>query len=262
MFRGLLLLTFSRTLKSRLIYLYGITLLMWIGGVYVLSNSTFQVSANNVSLNGIGAITGIPSLGAVLIFLSVFGASRRIPEMMKPTLAGFYLSKPLSRTRLISYTMLSTAIAFSTVIFVALAIYGVLLHQWFPGHVSALEILAQISLEVLVFLMYVPLLSLLGLTTRSGSFAFLLTFAVWLVAEVLALEKMRGFLLLIDNSLITQIAKASYYMLPRGSDISSIVSVARTVGSSAIDWSAIWTSTLSATAVYFLTTLKFRRMDL
>ncbi len=263
MFRGILLLTFSTTLKSRVMYLFGAVLMIWSGGVYVLSNATFQItSSGNISLSGMNSFTGVSSLGAVLIFLSVFGASRRLPEMLRPTLAGFYLSKPISRTRLLSYTILSTTIVYSLVILVTLGIYGLLLHQWFPGHVPASEIAQQIGLEVIVFMIYVPMLSFLGLATRSGSFAFLLTFALWLLAQILSLDKMRGLLALVDNSILTQLADFCYYLLPRSSDISAMLTSAKVLGSNSVDWSPLWTSTLSAIGVYLLATLKFRRMDL
>ncbi len=262
MFLGLALQTLSSTLKGRILYLFLITLTVWTGALYVISHATVQISATpNIPLNGASAFTGIPSLGSVLTFLSIFAASRRIPEMLRPTLAGFYLSKPVSRPRLLSYTMLSTTIVFSLIIALSLSIYGAFLREFFPAHVSLLEIVEQISLEVFVFIVYVPILSFFGLTTRSGSFAFLLTFGVWLVAKVLALEEMRGFLLLIDNSFFTHLADIIFYMLPRSSDISSLVATVKTVGAEAADWSALWTSMLSAIGFYALSVLRFRRMD-
>ncbi len=263
MFRGLLLLAFFGTVKSRLMYLYGIVLLVWVGALFVINNATIELNmASNASINGVGAFSGIPSLASALIFLSVFGVSRKIPEMIKPTLAGFYLSKPLSRTGFLSYTILANTLVFSFLILLLLGIYGAFLSQLFPFHISGAEIIKQLFLEVIVFVIYVPLISFLGLITRSGSFAFLITFAVWLVAKILALEEMRGFLSLLDNNLMTQIADVAYYILPRSSDISSMLATAKTVGSDSLNWSALLTSTLSAVGVYSLAVLKFRKMDL
>jgi len=157
--------------------------------------------------------------------------------------------------------MLSIALVFSLMISVTLGIYGTILLQSFPGHVTASEVFGQIGLEVLVFVVYVPVLSFFGLMTRSGSFAFLLTFGVWLIAKALALEEMRGFLMLLHNSLFTYIADIVYYALPRSSDISSLLATAKTVGSAATDWSAIWTSLLSSLGFYALSVWRFRRMD-
>jgi hypothetical protein len=248
--------------KSRLMYLYGIVLIVWVGSLYVINSATVQLDlTSNASINGVGNFSGIPSLGSVLIFFSVFGVSRKIPEMLKPTLAGFYLSKPISRTRLFSYSALANTLVYSLLILLFLGVYGAFLSQLFPFHVSTMDILRHILLEMIVFAIYVPLISFLGLTTRSGSFAFLLTFAVWLVAKILALEEMRGFLLLVDNTLMTQIADVIYYILPRSSDISSMIATAKTLGTGANDWSALWTSIGSALGIYLLAILKFRKMD-
>lgn len=256
MFRGILWQTFRVAITGRMMYLFGMAGLVAVGYLFVVDS--VQVFGDKVGFDpGLAGVrAGASGLASVLIFFAVFSLSRLFPSMFNPGMAGFYLSKPLSRTRLLSYTLLSGMIVYTGVIMVVLLSYGMAQSALDPERMQWGQFLAQMSLECAVFLVYAPILVLLGVMTNSGSFAFLGGFGIWFVASIL--RERTGALMFLDSDALRLIADALYYLLPKSSGITNLVT-----GESApaYNWMPLWTSTLTAIAAYLFSLIKFQKQD-
>ena len=248
-------------LRSRIMYAYIVTLLLGLALLYfadpVLKEISLALDANTLTAKSRDLIS---SFASALVFFAVFVMSRRIPAMIGPGTAGYFLSKPLSRTRLLTYTLLSSMIVNASIIGLCMAIFGAALLIILPAGPSGADIALQISLEILVLMIYAPILFFLGLLTRSGSYAFMICFTIWLVAWVLPGRE--GFLMFFNSDILSALADALYYVLPKSSKIVEFAYPRVSGLQAGLDWMPIWSSALSALGAYGLGIIRFRRMDL
>lgn len=242
-------------------YAYIVTLLLGLALLYFV-DPLLREFGSTLGTNALIARSrdAIDYFSSALIFFAVFVISRRIPAMIGPGTAGYFLSKPLSRTRLLTYTLLSSMLVNTFIIGLCMVIFGGVLLYILPAGPSVSDIALQISLELLVLLVYAPILFLLGLLTRSGSYAFMSCFTIWLVAWVLPGRD--GFLMFFNSDVLVALADSLYYILPKSSEIVDFAYPRVSDLQSGPDWMPIWSSALTALGAYALGVLRFRRMDL
>ncbi len=90
-------------LRSRIMYAYIVTLLLGLALLFFVDPMLKEISSALDSNTLIAkSRVVISAFSSALIFFAVFVMSRRIPAMIGPGTAGYFLSKPLSRTRLLS----------------------------------------------------------------------------------------------------------------------------------------------------------------
>lgn len=261
MFRGIFLYLMQSVLRSRIMYAYIVTLLLGLALIYFVDPVLKDIgSALDPNMLIAKSRDVISTFSSALIFFAVFVMSRRIPAMIGPGTAGYFLSKPLSRARLLGYTLFSSMMVNLFIVGLCMAIFGAALLYVLPEGPSGADIILQISLELFVLAVYAPILFLLGLLTRSGSYAFMSCFTIWLVAWVLPGRD--GFLMFFNNDILIALADALYYLLPKSSEIVEFAYPQVSDLQSSPDWTPIWSSALTALGAYALGVWRFRRMDL
>ena len=112
-------------LRSRIMYAYIVTLLLGLTLLYFIDPllKDFGSALGTEALIARGR-DAVSSFSSALVFFAVFVISRRIPAMIGPGTAGYFLSKPLSRTRLLSYTLLSSMAVNMMIIGLCMAIFS------------------------------------------------------------------------------------------------------------------------------------------
>ncbi|MFQ5607659.1 MAG: hypothetical protein ACE5GA_06910, partial [Candidatus Zixiibacteriota bacterium] len=93
-----------------------------------------------------------------------------------------------------------------------------------------------------------------------GSYAFMISFAIWMLAYILTGRE--GILAFIDSDLVRGLAEIVYYALPKSSEIVELAYPKVSSLQTGADWTPLWSSALTAAAAYGLGLLRFRRMDL
>ncbi|MDX9857028.1 MAG: ABC transporter permease subunit [candidate division Zixibacteria bacterium] len=193
---------------------------------------------------------------SILVFFSVLGTAGLIPSMLSRGRAEFYMSKPISRSRLLLGKLFSVWSVYGGLVAVA----GVLV----MGLIAALYGIFQARVFFIVLEALIALFVWLSITgfvgTVSGSFALAVTttFALWLAQYGLHL---REYLVrLVDNKFVEIALDICYYILPKHSENGDLF-VALAVGRPVPDWLPLWSSLLFAVAMYGLSVWAFRRKD-
>lgn len=258
MFYGLSMYVLGATFKSRMLYLHMVVVSIVSLAVYFAANSeVISTLPQGLELSIIGPRKTVSDVCSVLIFLAVFSASRVVPWMLKPGMSGFFLARPLSRARFLTYTSGALALSYSLLIGAGGLIYATMYASLLAPHAFG-DVALQVGLEVLIFLLYVPFIVFFSVSTRSGSLAFMGSFAVWLAAWLLASRS--GLLTFLNDDLLWMIGDTLYYILPKSSEISELGwPEALAGGKSGV--MALWSSTLTAAVVFVLSILRFRRME-
>lgn len=256
LFHGIFVYVLTSALKSRFLYLYIITTVLGISMVYGITSLGAEVqmpiAADVYSAGARGAVSYFCS---IMIFLAVFAASRIFPRMLDPGMSGFFFCRPFSRRALLALTALSVGLTYSGIMLFCGGAYALSYVFWAPVELDVSGLFLQLGLETTVFLIYVPALLFFAVISRSGSYAFLGSFAIWLVAYLLAGRG--GLLQLLGDDLARAISDTLYYILPKSSEISDLFS-----GPGSESLMPLWSSLLFAVALYALADWKLRRIDL
>jgi len=163
---------------------------------------------------------GVSNLGSILIFIMLFSVSSVGPRMFSPGAAGFFVGKPLSRARLLTYLIITLNIVVALVMIASFAPF-LAAEQWLGAQTAAWDdVLLQILLEFAIFVVYSPLLVWLSIRLGSGSLAVMGCFVVWLGAWLVAVRE--PFLGLIDNQVVVLTLNALYFILPKSREISEL----------------------------------------
>lgn len=258
MFRGIATYIFGAALKSRFIYFFILTLVFGMGFVYVFSHAQIQMTVEGEPPKFISSVTDLRSvlsiLLSILIFMAVFSAGRILPHMLGQGTSGFFLSKPIRRLDFLACATVSIMIIYSAII----ALVGIIVGSYYAIAMNIdgafTDIILQVSLECSIFIVYVPIILLFGLMSRSGSYAFLGAFLIWLLAHLLSMRS--GFLTYIGSDTLKLIGDTLYYILPKSSGISEIGFATATEG-----LMPLWSSVLTALAAWGLALQRFRSME-
>lgn len=211
---------------------------------------TFGSLANSVI---VGWTTSFLS---ILVFLTVLGTAGLIPSMLSRGRADFYLSKPLSRTRLLLGKLFGIWSVYGamtvTAGLIVLGLIGALYDMFRPG---AMWVLIDALVALFVWL---SITGLIGIMTGSYALAVTTTFAVWLVQY--GLQFRTALNQFIDNRALEIGLDVMYYVLPKHSQTGELFKNLA-IGKPVTDWLPLWSSLLFATALYCAAIWLFRRKD-
>ncbi len=201
-------------------------------------------------------VRGFSVFLTILVFLGAMASAGLIPRMMEPGRAEYYLSKPVSRTRLLLGKVLAIWFAYGL-----LVVLGGTLSALFAALVlgfSELRIVILFGIYWVDFLVWTSIICLGGVLFRSGSGAIISAFLVWILQEV------PGFLEWVNQLLswkaVGWIQDAIYYLIPDTSAMGDIA-VQLTVGREVADWMPLWHSLLFAVVMLYLAVRVFKARD-
>lgn len=265
MTRGLLLDTYLEMRDRKLIW--GFVVVTIIGLLAVMASSSlskasrldtvpeFEQEAAAAAIQ-LFAVQFVYVLMTALLILAVLGTAGAIPSMLARGRAEFYLSRPLSRRRLLlakisSVWMIYGAIIVACGIILCGAIW--IVHGVLFGSVLYIFIEALVS-----YLIWLAITGFVGVFSGSFAWSIMVAFAVWISQWLLQnREMLTG---VIDNNLVHVVLDTTYYILPKFSEQGGIAK-SLAMGTSVESWLPAWSTILFGIVMIFLAISLFSRKN-
>lgn len=186
--------------------------------------------------------------------LSVFASAGLVAAIFEPGRIELLLSKPVSRTQLLLGRYAGNVLVIAANIIYLTAgswlIFGVKTGLWGAGY------LISSLFTIFVFAVLLAVIVLIGVLWESGPISIMVTFAIMIIAPIVAQTQAIERLLSSEWSRVT--VRTLYYVLPKTSDISVIIR--HLILEEPIDsWMPIWSTALFGAAVLSLGIWLFRR---
>ncbi|MDH7516246.1 MAG: ABC transporter permease subunit [Bacteroidota bacterium] len=194
----------------------------------------------------------------VAILVSVFITAGILPSTMERGTVELYLSKPLSRARLLTGRFVGClAIVALTTGFFAIGMWtiiGLETGVWNPAFLSVI-LTATLCFAVLYTMMMV-----LGIATRSAASTIIVVFLfVYILAPIL--RNRQGWLFAIsENRLYRSVMDLLYYIFPKPEEIAATANAL--IGGQSVSWMPVWSSVLFGAAMFAFAVFLFERKDL
>jgi ABC-type transport system involved in multi-copper enzyme maturation permease subunit len=191
----------------------------------------------------------------ILVFMVVMATAGLIPGMLIKGRAEFYLSKPISRTKLLLNKVLGVWVVYSGMITVC-----VLINFVAAGILAgALDwaILYIIAINLLAFLVWLGITTFVGILSGSGAVSIMVAFLVWLAQRVLSFHgEIKAF---VDSEVVGQTVDLLYYIFPKTIEMFDLAD--RLAFGRHVDWMPVWSSLIFTVALLYFSTLVFKRRD-
>lgn len=193
---------------------------------------------------------------SLLVFFTVLGTAGLIPSMLSRGRAEFYMSKPISRSKLLLGKLFGIWAVYGAMIVLGglliISLIASLYDMFLPGVYFVL-------LESLVALfVWLSITGLVGVATGSSALAITTTFGVWLAQ--FGLQYREHLYQLTDSKAVQVALDTLYYILPKHSQYGDLF-VSLSVGKPVADWMPLWSSLLFALVLYAAALWTFRRKD-
>jgi len=263
--RGMIHNTLSEMIHRKTIWVFAVVTLLAIGGVLLSLGIDIDL---NIQMDGadsdpFGDLVERPILHFVgsfmgfLVFLTVMATAGLFPVMLQKGTADFYLSKPLSRTTLYLFRLLSVWIVYgATIGLCGLLVMLTVLVGWgfFEWGLIMYFIWVMVSL-----LIWLSVTAFMGIVSGSTPVAIMTAFLIWFVQW--GLQTWRDLLKgLVDSSVINGILDGAYYVLPKHSQLASLFE--RLVdGQAVVSWLPLWSSLAFAGVLMVFASSLFERTD-
>lgn len=200
-------------------------------------------------------MTFLDNYFTVLGALAVFAVAGLFPAMMQRGRAEFYLSKPISRHTLFTFRFSSIFVVYGTLIlFSGLISYAVFT---FFASVGGFSFLWVAGSHILIFLVWLTLVTLSGVLFNSGGVAMMIAFFTWIAQ--LWLRYYDG-LKLFESDIPYYIGMGLYYIVPKTSQMAEI-GVSLAAGNPVESWMPLWSTALFTLGAFWLALILFRRKD-
>lgn len=190
------------------------------------------------------------------IFLSIFATANLIPTMLERGYIELLISKPLSRTMLLTGRFLG---ALSIMIFnVSYLIAGTWLILSLKTGFWHWPYLYSIPMVIAAFAIVYALLALVGVTTRSPGVSIMVAYSVLFFSPLLVeKDKIYAFL---SSKIYYYFLEGLYHTLPKTFELGEI-NQALVMGRCVESFSALWSSSIVGAALLFTTIFIFSKKD-
>ncbi len=193
---------------------------------------------------------------SVFVFFAVFATAGLIPRSLERGRAEFFLSKPLSRARLLTARLVSIWLVYGLmVVACGLIVYlvMVLVHGGFDPAMLVLFVMTFVEFGI-----WVSIIGMAGILFGSASWTMIIAFSIWVAQLLLAShDSLRNFL---TNQVVIYTIDTLYYIVPKTGQMRDLaVSVA--IGRPVESWLPLWSSAVVAAILYYCTVSVFSRRD-
>lgn len=258
MMKGILSDAYVEMVSRKIRIIFGVMTALASLAAYAMSNVDMSLSINNeLSGNPFSAwgMTILDNYFTVLGALAVFAVAGLFPVMMQRGRAEFYLSKPISRHTLFTFRFSSIFVVYGTLIlFSGLISYAVFAIFASVGGFSFLWVAGS---HIMIYLVWLTLVTLSGVLFNSGGVAMMITFFTWIAQ--LWLQYYDG-LKLFESDIPYYIGMGLYYLVPKTSQVADI-GVSLADGIPVESWMPIWSTALFTLGAFWLALILFRRKD-
>jgi len=190
------------------------------------------------------------------IFMSLFATSNLIPTLLQPGFIDLFISKPVSRTQILSGRIIGSVsiVAFNIfyLIFFTWIIMSLKTGLWNWGF-----LLAGLMI-VFTFLILFSLMTFLSILTGSGPFSLMITYLVLFFSPLL-IERNKIYALL-TSKFYGYLVDGLYYFLPKTTELANMTQqLVR--GISVSSWMPLWSSLLFAIFMISISNIIFLRKN-
>ncbi|MCB2205505.1 ABC transporter permease [bacterium] len=216
---------------------------------------TVQIMTDQTIIRQIQAgLTGFINFAALV--LSIFATASILPNAMEKGSIDLLLSKPVSRQEIFLGKFLgSLLIVFANVAYYIIGmwlIFGVRTGFWNPGFLAV-----TLSITYTFVVLYGPM-TLIGVSSRSSALTIIVLYVFYFLISPI-LESREVIAQVASSDAIADVLSVFYYALPRPDALGQFGHAL--VTGLPLEWSAVWTSALSALAMYVWAAYIFRRKD-
>jgi ABC-type transport system involved in multi-copper enzyme maturation permease subunit len=191
---------------------------------------------------------------AILLLITVIASASIVPHMCSKGRADFYLAKPISRTRLLLYKLVSTWLVYGGAMLLAAIITYVAL-TFVIGSFQA-GVLWMLLTYLLLLAIWLCIAFTGAVISNSTVVTIMGVFLLWLIQMLLAPHEM--YKQVIEQAWLRGLVDALYYLFPKHTELGGL-SVSLAVGKPVESWAPVWTSALFALAVLAVGVAVFRR---
>jgi ABC-type transport system involved in multi-copper enzyme maturation permease subunit len=189
----------------------------------------------------------------ILVFLSVMATAGLIPDMLARGRADFYLSKPLSRARLLLTKVFGIWIVYGCLM-VASFMVNYFLSSALNG-IFDLRFLYIVIMNLIAFLIWLSVTAFAAILTHSTAISIMAAFLVWIAQWVLQYHDFVKEIT--DSKVFIYIVDALYYIFPKASELSSLTS--SVIFDHVESWLPLYSSLIFAVALMAVTVVIFNR---
>lgn len=254
--RGIIRDCFDELLDRKVIYVFGaVTLIAALGSIasFILESKLQDMMAVASQVEGSIILRAFNWHMYILVFLSVMATAGLIPDMLARGRADFYLSKPLSRARLLLTKVFGTWIVYGSLM-VASFMANYFLSSALNG-IFDFRFLYIVIINLLAFLIWLSVTSFAAILTRSTAISMMTAFLVWIAQWVLQYHDFVKEIT--DSKILIYIVDALYYIFPKASELSSMTNAV--IAGGVESWLPLYSSLLFAVALMTVTVVIFNR---
>ncbi len=249
-------------LDRKVLWIYGAITFVSVLFAFISRSGNLTVDINGSSALGAPdmlsplIIRGMETYLSFLVFLTIMATAGLVPNMLVRGRADYYLSKPISRTRLLGGKLLSVWLVYGGLIVLSglinLGAFFLSAH-WFEPRVFYLFGFALISL-----LVWLSITGFAAISFGSNSLAIMTAFVFWVAQWLLRYHDTIGEFL--NSKILKYIIDGLYYVVPKTGQISDL-SVQLASGSPVGSWQPFITTIAFAVVAYTVTLQLFKRAN-
>lgn len=258
---GILQDTLAELIDRKMLFIYGVISL--IGGFmfWMIGSMEVNITTQGMDPAEVYEALGNPILRAlnafsyVIVFMTVMATAGLFPNMLVKGTADFFLSKPVSRTRLFLGRLFSIWVVYGSLLVVCIAFQIVVAS--IASDIFTIDLVYLVAVHGLGLLVWLSITALVGIISGSAGVGIMAAFGVWLGQLILSEHDKVSFL--IDSELVQNIFTACYYIFPKTDEISNLA--LNLAMDSSVDFMPLWTSLLTAAGLIWIGTILFNRKD-
>ena len=201
----------------------------------------------------------VSPLAALGLLLAIFSSSSFIPTMLEKGNIDLLLSKPVSRTELISGKYLGgLLVVFINVFFLVFGVWLIISMKfgfWNPVFLS-------ISLVItFTFAVLYSMIVLFGIITQGSVFGMMMAYFTFLILSPLLYIAKEKVLVAIENGILKNIIRVCYYIVPKTSELMGSFLTNITAGKEIESFQPVFTSLVFLILMLLLSIIIFRKKD-
>ncbi len=259
--RGVIRDSLVELIDRKMLWLFGILTL--IGVLIILGANSVDVEfyGQGVDIDEVNQAMGNPALMGfnffvyVMTFLVVMATAGLIPNMLVKGRAEYFLSKPVSRTRLLLSKVLGVWIVYGAMISVV-ALLNLLAAQ-IATDILQWSVVYVFVVNLLALLVWLSITAFVGVVSGSSAMAIMVAFLVWVIQKILVFHEEIGSF--VKSQAVGHVIDTLYYIFPKTIEMSDLADTL--ISGRSGEWMPVWSSLIFAAVLLYAATLVFKSKD-
>jgi ABC-2 type transport system permease protein len=205
------------------------------------------------------ALLIISPLASLCLLLAIFSSSSFIPNMLEKGNIDLLLSKPVSRMQLLIGKYLGGILVI--LISISILIIGVWVVISLKFSYWDFSILWVIGTVSFTFAVLYSIIVFFGVISQSSIFGMMVAYFIFLILSPLLAFVRSGRNVLIENDFVRSLVDIFYYIIPKTSELMTVIQLDLVSGKSIGDYQPIFTSFLFLVLIMTWSIFLFKRKD-